>query len=128
MANNKNKKNIKKTITTTQQKIINQIMPQINTSSRVTARSKTNNSLKQTHTMKWYFIWGLFTCSLLHCVYAAVAVNDARFVYNKSKTDTEANSAENADANTNVKLLEENETDPVSNQQKKKQKTKKNVN
>lgn len=118
MANNKNKKNKK------QQKIINQIMSQINTSSRVTARSKSNNSLKQTHTMKWYFIWGLFTCSILHCVHAAVAVNDARFVYNKSKTDTETNSAESADANTNVKLLEENETDPVSNQKKNKTKRK----
>lgn len=61
--------------------------------------------------LKMYFILGLFTCSLLHCVHAAVGENDVRFVYNKSKTDATA-SAENTD--TNVKLLEENETDPVS--------------
>ncbi|XP_075158501.1 PDGF- and VEGF-related factor 1 isoform X1 [Haematobia irritans] len=55
----------------------------------------------------------LFVCAnlLQHVVMAQGAVgagvNDARFVYNKSKANV------NSDADTNVKLLEENETDPI---------------
>ncbi|XP_065364934.1 uncharacterized protein Pvf1 isoform X3 [Calliphora vicina] len=81
-------------------------MSQINTSKRSSSSSGTSWFC---HTIKMFFILGLFTCSLLHCVHAAVGENDARFVYNKSKTD--ATSAESTD--TNVKLLEENGTDPI---------------
>lgn len=43
-------------------------------------------------------------------------VNDSRFVYNKSKTDVNAAESTDSDTDTNVQLLEENETDPVSTQ------------
>lgn len=67
----------------------------------------------------------LFACTVLlqHVTVANAAaaaaggsstgVNDARFVYNKSKADVGAESTD-ADTDTNVKLLDENETDSVS--------------
>lgn len=44
---------------------------------------------------------------------STTGVNDARFVYNKSKADVGAESTD-ADTDTNLKLLDENETDSVS--------------
>ncbi|KAM7349562.1 PDGF- and VEGF-related factor 1 isoform 2-T6 [Cochliomyia hominivorax] len=88
-------------------------MSQINT---ITTRRNLKYSVSGTSSwfchLKMFSILALFTCSLLHCVQAAAGENDARFVYNKSNTDA-ATSAENTDTDTNVKLLEENETDPI---------------
>lgn len=68
--------------------------------------------------LKMFSILVVFICSLLHCVLLATGENDARFVYNKSNADAAASSSSSASAeehtDTNVKLLEENETDPVS--------------
>lgn len=70
-------------------------------------------SRKNLYNIKLFTVLCLFTCgsSLVQQVTASDDDNDARFVYNKSKTDAAA-SAENTD--TNVQLLDENETDPVS--------------
>ncbi|XP_046802030.1 uncharacterized protein LOC111675245 isoform X1 [Lucilia cuprina] len=86
-------------------------MSQIKTTSRYSSRRSSGITMSTNcQHLKMFYVLVLFTCSLLLCVHVAAGENDARFVYNKSKTDA-ATSAETTD--TNVKLLEENETDPI---------------